>query len=35
MSALTPDMWLPRSWRILVVATVGDGVPFLLVQSPR
>lgn len=32
---LTPGMWLPRSWRVLVVTTVGDGVPFLVVQRPR
>lgn len=32
---LTPGMWLPRSWRILSVGVVGDGVSFVVVQRPR
>lgn len=32
---LTPGMWLPRTWRILSVGVVGDGVSFAVVQRPR
>lgn len=32
--ALTPSMWLPRSWRVLAHSTRG-GVPVLIVQRPR